>query len=127
MNIGDKVGGGVRLRMDGECRGVMIERFANGHVVNLKPFDGDDESEFKHLIGGKLYTDDDNENLGDMGDIYYDNIGSSRGGKSIVVSSWLLASFLSPHEIFVCYLSSTAHPGFIISFIFGRLVHGRGV
>lgn len=58
--------------MDGAFKGVTIKRVENGHLVTLKPFEGDSESDFKHLLGGKIYSDDNVENLGDMGGMYYD-------------------------------------------------------
>jgi dTDP-4-amino-4,6-dideoxygalactose transaminase len=68
MDIGDKVQGRTKLKMDGDFKDVIVERVENCHRVTLIPFAGASESEFKHLIGGKVYADDHVENLGAMGD-----------------------------------------------------------
>ena len=76
MDIEDKVQGRTKLKMDGDFKDVIVERVENGHRVTLIPFAGAIESEFKHLIGAKVYADDHVETLGDMGEMY-DDIGSS--------------------------------------------------
>ena len=86
MDIGDKVQGRTKLKMDGDFKDVIVERVENCHRVTLIPFAGASESEFKHLIGGKVYADDHVENLGDMGGMYYDIGSSPKAVKATLVS-----------------------------------------